>query len=303
MMAVRVKKEVLRELLSDLEGAPYRSRSAVVTRWAERLSCSPDTVYRLARRAGWFSGRKERTDAGSSKSGLDREALLLIAREKRRASRNDGNRGKRTIMYTTAAVEEVKAKHGKRITASPHTVNRHLRRLGLVNDALNRPHPHMPLRSLHPNHVHQIDASVCINYRFEERGMVFDLFEKNKIERVVEYKKRVLRLLLLDHFSGAFFFAYVLAAGEGRAEFIDFLHECWSPKDASFPFCGLPKILYADKTSALDSPHLADFWDSLGVELITQSPRQGDGGGLDATRGGVFRVAPALAPALLHRGA
>jgi hypothetical protein len=52
----------------------------------------------------------------------------------------------------------------------PHeaTINRHMRDMGISRADLARPEAAVALRSEHPNHVHLIDASVCVLWDFKD---------------------------------------------------------------------------------------------------------------------------------------
>ena len=56
---------------------------------------------------------------------------------------------------------------------------------------LNAPTPHTDMRSLHPNHVHLVDVSTCIQYYLDDGGMKImrqDEFYKNKFENFKKVK-------------------------------------------------------------------------------------------------------------------
>ena len=266
----RVKQEIKKQIVEELQNAPFSEADAVAGKWAKRLSKSTRTIYRYAQAAGFESGRKRRSDAETSKAGLNEETLKLIARKKFRSARTFGTK-KRIIMPTKVAIEEVERDHNITINASAATVDRHLRNLRLDRFGITRRHDPMNLRSEHPNHVHQFDISVCINYHFEAKGLkIIDLFDKKEIEKTSSFKRKPLRFLLVDHYTGAFFIKYYFAQGESRDLVFDFLHEAWSSKnDLGFPFCGLPVVLYTDKTAALHSKHLENFWKELNITLLT----------------------------------
>ena len=260
----RIWEDVCKQIRKDFEAATHGDGTA--ERWADKLNCSVPAVYRAAQRAGWRSGRKQRKDYGSSTTGITEEYLLLVARAIKRSSRTFGTET-RPIMYIETAIKEVKRAHRLSVSASPATVARHLRNLRLDKQGIVSVVPYSWLRSTGPNHTHLVDASLCINYQFKETGMVFDFFEKNKFEKTVKFKSRVQRYVLVDHYTGAFYIEYFLAQGERRADYIDFLNRAWSLKDdEGYPFCGMPKILYTDKSSALAS--LTDYFASFDVELL-----------------------------------
>lgn len=230
--------DMLRDLARRLESTQHRGRTALVQAHAERHGLSVATVYRRLKDMGlWSSGRKRRADAGSSCVSADE--LIQVAGMRRSMTRESGKALGSTGLVMEIArangtrLERVVTTTGEIVPVSVSTVRRQLRQSGLDLRSLSRPSAHQPLKSPHPNHTWQVDASVCVLYYLDNRGlsaMNADEFYKNKPEA---FRKRehcmVVRYLVTDHFSGAFHLRYFL--GNDSSQMLsDFLIEAFRPK-------------------------------------------------------------------------
>lgn len=259
-MASVAEIDMLRALASQLDGAAHRGRSALVEAQAARMGLSVATVYRRMKDLGlWASGRRRRADAGSS--CIDVEELVKVAGMQRAATRANGKRLLSADDATEIArangmkLERVDRSTGEIVPVSVSTVRRQLRQAGLDARTLARPDPHVRLRSLHPNHVWQVDASVCVLYYMDHKGlsvMNADEFYKNKPE---SFQKRargmVIRYLVTDHYTGAFHLRY-FEGSESSALLADLLIEAFRPKadPDRHILHGVPLMLIADPGSA-----------------------------------------------------
>jgi hypothetical protein len=130
-------------------------------------------------------------------------------------------------------------------------LGRLLRQRNLHAAAMKQAAPAVSMKSLHPNHVHQVDPSYCVLYYLPKRGggaesfiqriAGDDEFYKNKpqnFERAASF--RVWRYVLTDHYSGTLMVRYYQSAGESVENLYDFLLWCWS-RHQNRPFHGVPK--------------------------------------------------------------
>ncbi|OIO66909.1 MAG: hypothetical protein COS35_07425 [Zetaproteobacteria bacterium CG02_land_8_20_14_3_00_50_9] len=267
-----IRESALSEAAAAIRSARHGERVTVASAQAEMLGIKVGTLYRQLKTSGLYdSGRKKRADRGDLRlEGISDDDLMNVASLMFTSMRNQG----RIIMPADVAIEI--AESNNMIPSgvlTPDTLNRHLRRLQADKRSLLAAEPHTKLRSLHPNHVHQLDYSVGIQWYLDKKGlgehnMATDNY-KNKsdnLAKLVEVgKPKLIRCVLTDHFTGLIFIRYYYVPGESARMAIDFLAHAWREKDDGNPFHGVPKILMIDKTGAhRDSGFLA-FLDALDV--------------------------------------
>lgn len=269
----REEQHYLEGVAEKLAKAPRGNRGDLVRRAAAFLQCSQDRVYRGLKAIGWTSGRKRRSDNGNSLVSVDEaKKVSNIIVESRRAN------GKRLLSAETAL--EIAIENGLvSVSASPATYLRVMRENGCHPDQLVKPTPHTEMRSLHPNHVWQFDVSVCVLYYLDKGGLaVMDKkrFYKNKPDNVARVsKKRVLRYLVTDHFSGAFYVHYYMAAGEDQETLFHFLMEAFPERShQNDPFHGVPYLMVWDAGSANQSFLIKNLLDRLSVKHWAHTPGQ-----------------------------
>ncbi len=263
--------EYFRQLAGRLHVAPHKDRGGLVQEAAAFLGISPQQVYRRLQSAGWRSGRKLRTDKGDTRLG-DAE-LRMIANVMAESARANGKR----LLGVRDAMEILRANGHLAADVAPETALRVMRARGLHPDQLARATPHTNLRSLHPNHCWQFDVSVCVLFYLDHGGLgVMDekRFYKNKPENLKKIENhRVLRYLVTDHYSGAFFVYYYLAAGENQEVLFDFLMRAWTKREhAQDPMHGVPLQLLWDAGSANQSYLIKNLLNRLTVRQHVHTP-------------------------------
>lgn len=253
-------------LRDRLNAAPHGDRRPMVERYATGLGRSTNTVYTWLRQyAGYDSGRKPRADKGSTRLPLD--TLLFIAAAKREGVRMNG---KQTM--PTAVAMNVADENGIEVNVSESQVARLLRQQHMDTVSTLSARPKSELRSEHPNHVHEIDPSLCLLYYMggKQHLMTEQKFYKNKQENYAKVKLKVWRYVRYDHFSGVVDVRYFEAAGENQAVLFDFLMWTWGKQEGRFNF-GVPKMLLWDKGSANTSHGIQKLLDALGVKHETHA--------------------------------
>lgn len=238
-------QDALRELACLLDAAPHGERSAMVGAFADMYQWSRSRVYTALGRVGWSSGRKTRSDCGTTSQ--DMAVLTDVCATLRIGQRKNG----KATMHTPTAVSLL-SQNGREITVSNSRVNALLKanQMNMASQRLDRAAQSM--RSLHPNHVHQVDPSLCLIYYMpdgKQRIIQEDEFYKNKLENVAKLKLKVWRYVLTDHFSNTTIVRYYQAKGETQANLFDFLLYCWEKREGRVMH-GVPKMLYWDKGSA-----------------------------------------------------
>lgn len=269
---IMAQLDFYRELRGRLEAAPQGERGALVDEAAAFMRCSRDTVYRNLKKAGWTSGRKIRADKGET--SVDENLARLAAGIVHTATRANG---KKTLPLTTTLNilkengEGVVDKDTGEVTMPhPATVARIMRRYGCHPTQLAKGTPPRELRTPHPNHTWQMDSSICILfYLGKHKVQVLDekKYYKNKPEHLEKIKKkRVIRWVITDHYSGMVFVRYTLG-DENSVTAISILVEAMCRRD-DCPFHGVPFQLYTDKGSPFTSDLTRGFLERIGCKAI-----------------------------------
>lgn len=255
------------ELAERLAGAGRGERTALVeaARAANGLG-SLDAVYRRLRQyGGWQSGRARRRDAGQM--AISEEALDALAATYREGARADG----RQIM-TLETAASICAQSGHDLGVSNSQLGRYLRARRLDRTSQRQAEHFTELRSLHPNHVHQVDPSLCVLYylRGEQHIIRESEFYRNKLERLAKIQEKCWRYVLTDHFSGFVAVRYYSQAGESQAAMFDFLMDVWGRSEGEV-LHGLPEILMWDKGSANTAHGIQRLLEALEVRAIAHA--------------------------------
>lgn len=271
---IRYLHEVARQL--DAAPAVGGERGRIVARAAETLGKSAKTVYALLRRhAGWCSGRKARADSGVT--CVDRELALTVGGLVHVGRRQNG---KKTTSIK-AARELLQANGlgvpdestGEIVMPSVATLSRAMRAQGCHPDQLRRAAPASDLRSLHPNHTWELDASVCVLYRMKGSRAVRLLNERDYNEhkpgKLLEVAgQRIIRYVVADHYSGALYVRYEQARGEDALGVIKTLIAAMEDRGPRDPLHGVPFQLFTDPGSGNRSGLLLQFLERLDIRPL-----------------------------------
>jgi len=264
--------------------APHGQKEAVYAAACTELGIARATLLRGLGEVAVRSPRKQRSDAGDVTLTRD-EALILSALLMESLRKNN-----KRLLSIGQAVEILRANNeiraqridpatGECAPLSESAIARALRVHALHPDQLLRAAPAMELRSLHPNHVGQIDASMCVLYYLNARTkaesglqvMDADKFYKNKPANLKSIEqKRVWSYEYTDHNSGAIFAHYVLGAESG-VNLTEAFTEAIQQRDGQ-PFHGVPHILFMDPGSANTSGLFANLARRLQVKTIAHAP-------------------------------
>src|SRR5690554_964055 len=249
--------EMLVDTWRAAEGAKHGQRQHILKDAARKLGLSVQTLYRELEQAGLSKARKQRADAGVVTLSRE-EALILSAFLMASFRANNkkllGIENALEVLRTNGEIVagRVDEATGEFMPLSASACSRALREYGLHPDQLNRATPSQNQRSLYPNHVWQIDASISTLFYVPESGledMHPAVFYKNKPGNFEKIKRqRLTRYAITDHASGAIFCWYV-AGGESIANlgesFLEAVRE--KPGEALY---GVPFKLYYDPGSA-----------------------------------------------------
>lgn len=268
------------EIAKVLRETPQSLLNDKIDELALLLNVTTRTLRARALKGG-FRTRGERADKGET--AINEEALMLIA-ARVNATRKKGSN--QFMASVKKAMEEVK-REGYDVATSYGRVCSVLRERGCDKKTLAAADPHARLVSLHPNHVHQFDITNCLQWHFKHGGGLKEedltWLHQNHVEEgldKVKGKNKLLRFVLIDHCSGAFFFWYYYVTGERPREGADFFLKAWSKKEGliektlgvkdyngSYQLHGLPLLLMADRGSIMKSEPIKNLMESLGIKI------------------------------------
>ncbi|MEJ2792065.1 DDE-type integrase/transposase/recombinase [Iodobacter sp. LRB] len=262
--------------------AGHGGKGAIYEIACRDLCLSPGTLARKLKEVSVTPPRKQRNDAGQSQLG--REEAMLISALLMESTRKNGKR-----LYSVAdAVETLRANamiraecvdkaSGEVRPLSITTISRALRSYGLHPDQLLAPAPVMELASLHPNHVWQIDASLCVLYYLKPsidlnanglRVMDHAEFYKNKPKNVARIAAdRVWSYEITEHCSGWIYVEYVMGAESGE-NLCSVLINAMQERGGADLLHGVPKILNLDPGSANTASMTKNLCRALGIQMV-----------------------------------
>ena len=277
-----VLNERLNAIAAQLGQLPHGTKSAFMRKEAEKLNMSVAKLYKELEQVMIKPKRKRRADAG--KTALSEKDAQMISALILETMRKNGKR----LMTVERAVEMLVANHeidptrinketGEVITLSTSTIVRALKLYKLHPDQLLQPAPVNAMQSLYPNHVWEIDASLCVLFYLPKtakdtglRMMNADKFYKNKpknLEKIVN--DRVWRYVISDHCSGCLFVWYVFG-GENSENLCEAFIQAMQPKSDILkePFRGVPVQAMLDAGSANTGYGFQNLCRQMDVEVI-----------------------------------
>lgn len=264
--------------------APHGGKQGVYATACAEMGISLPTLHRYLAEVSVRPERKQRSDAGDV--WLTREEAVAISAALMVSTRKTSKR----LMSIGQAVDVMRAngevvaarmdpETGELTPLSDSAIARALRHYNLHPDQLSRPAPAVELKSLHPNHVWQIDASLCVLYYLKARSqaesglqvMERDKFYKNKPANLKRIEAdRVWSYEVTCHNAAAIFVHYVMGAESGANLAEAFIAAM--QQRGSEPFHGVPFILYMDPGSANTSGMFANLARRLQVKLLVHAP-------------------------------
>jgi len=271
---------------ANLAALPRGHKGDAVAALVSSTGKSRATVYRQLKQVTVRAPRKARADKGQFALTLHEaqiiSAWLMDGLRKNNKQLRGVAQALRELRYAgQVRAERVDAATGEVTPLSAAAVARAMKAYSLHPEQLLRPAPAAALQSLHPNHVWEIDASLCVLYYLKDgkqaglQVMDADKFYKNK-PKVLEQveNQRVWRYLCVDHYSGSIFCHYVLGAESGVNLVESFLHAV-TPRSVggqADPFCGVPFYAYMDPGSANTGALFKSLARRLDVTLLVHAP-------------------------------
>lgn len=277
-----VLNERLNAIAAQLGKLPHGTKSAFMQKEAEKLNMSVAKLYKELERVMMKPERKRRSDAG--KTALTLQDAQMISALILETMRKNGKR----LMTVERAVEvliankeidptRVDKESGEVLTLSTSTIIRALKLYKLHPDQLLQPAPVNAMQSLYPNHVWEIDASLCVLFYLPKQGkdtglrmMNADEFYKNKPKNIVKIEQdRVWRYVISDHCSGCLFVWYVFG-GENSENLCEAFIQAMQPKADILkdPMRGRPTDVMLDAGSANTGYGFQNLCKQLGVNVL-----------------------------------
>ncbi|MDZ7887731.1 MAG: DDE-type integrase/transposase/recombinase [Pseudomonas sp.] len=274
------------DLDRQLQSAAHGQGTTLCKSTAQELGMSLATLYRKLKEVRVSAPRKRRADAGQS--ALSREEALTISA----AIMESARRNEKRLYALGDAVEALRAsgmiraealdkKTGELRPLSLSTIARGLYSYRLHPDQLLAPAPVTELASLHPNHVWQIDASLCVLYYLKPgadtranglRVMDQDAFYKNKPKNLARIAAdRVWSYEITDHTSGWIYLEYVMGAESGE-NMTSVLINAMQERGGADVLHGKPSALMMDPGSANTGGLAKNLCRSLGIQMIVHAP-------------------------------
>ena len=258
--------------------AGHGGKGAIYDAACKELGVSRATLARKIQEVAVMAPRKRRSDAGQSALTLDEAKLIsaaLMETTRKNGKRLYSIKDAVTMLRANNAIraEFLDTETGELRPLSESTIHRALRMYGLHPDQLLAPAPVTELASRHPNHVWQIDASLCTLYYLGNgakglQGMEGQVYYKNKpgnLERVSA--NRVWRYVVTDHASGWLYVEYVLGAESGEnlcSVFINAMQE----RGGADMMHGCPVMIVTDPGAAMTGALFRNLCRALGISLV-----------------------------------
>lgn len=272
------------------DAAGHGKKEAIYQAACEELQMSRATLLKKLGGVQVKKPRKRRSDHG--KTALTREEMLTISGAWLESPRpGNGKKGyslediveslRDNGLITAGRVDE---ETGEFLPLSVDAISRALTQHRLHPDQLRVPAPALELASLHPNHVWQLDASICVLYYLKNpakkvssdtglRVMSQAEFNKNKpknLDRIVN--DRVWSFEITDHTTGWIYVEYKFG-GESAVNFLEVMINAMQERGGADVMHGVPRILFTDPGSALVSASLLNMCRAMGIQTLQHKAR------------------------------
>jgi len=262
--------------------AGHGEKEPIYQRACQELGKDRSTLLRHLKQVAVSKPRKRRSDAGVvALSAADADVVSAYCLGGYRKNNRKITPVKEAIqvlrdngMITAATLDTAT---GELVPLSDSAIANGLRAYTLHPEQLRQATPHTNLQSLHPNHVWQVDGSVCVIYYLPDGGA--ELVElddavhyKNKPQNLKAIEQfRVIRYVVSDHASGVIRYRYYPHSESGEHT-VRFLAWAMAPKTGNDPFHGAPMIVMVDP-GATSGGLVRRFCTRMGIELIVNRRR------------------------------
>lgn len=261
--------------------AAHGEKEALYLKAAEELNKSRATLLAHLKQIRVMPSRKRRCDAGQVALPFAEAALLsgyMMQGYRKNSKKITPLKEALEVlrMNGTVLAAVVDEATGELTYLSESAVSRALKTYRLHPDQLRQATPSTRLRSKHPNHVWQVDASVCVVYYLPDGSELVELDEavhyKNKPQNLAAIEQfRVIRYVMTDHCSGLIRYRYYPHAESGEHT-VRFIAWAMAPKGKADPFQGAPFIIMVDP-GATSGGLVRRFCDRMGIQLIVNKTK------------------------------
>jgi hypothetical protein len=262
--------------------AGHGEKESIYQRACERLGKSRATLLKHLKKVAVSKPRKRRADAGVVVLSIeDARIISAYCMEGYRKNNKKITALKEAIQVLRDNGEIVAATldagTGELAPLSESAIANGLRTYNLHPDQLRQATPHTNLQSLHPNHVWQVDGSVCVIYYLPDgNSELVELDDavhyKNKPQNLKAIEQfRVIRYVVSDHASGVVRYRYYPHSESGEHT-VRFLAWAMATKGGNDPFHGAPAIIMVDP-GATSGGLVRRFCNRMGIELIVNRRR------------------------------
>ncbi|WP_088158734.1 DDE-type integrase/transposase/recombinase [Achromobacter xylosoxidans] len=263
--------------------APHGRKGDILAGASQRLGIARATLHRRLKEITVVPNRKRRSDAGQVALSIDDAkfiAAVLMEHMRKNGKRLKSIADAVEMLRVNGMIDarRIDPASGEVVELSDSAILRALRQYRLHPDQLLAPAPAVSLRSLHPNHVWQIDASRCVLYYLPKQQSDNGLriadhtaFYKNKPGNLIKMINESLwRYVVTDHRSGALFLIYVIG-GETGANLADVFIEAMCKREGE-AFYGVPKMAMLDPGSANTGAVFQNLCKALQVKVQINKP-------------------------------
>ncbi len=262
--------------------AGHGEKETIYQRACEQLGKSRGTLLRHLNKVAVSKPRKRRADAGAvTLSQQDADVIAAYCLEGYRKNNRKITSLKEAVQVLRdnglIAAATLDTATGELVPLSDSAIANALRVYKLHPEQLRQATPHTNLQSLHPNHVWQVDGSVCVIYYLpDDNSELVELDDavhyKNKPQNLKAIEQfRVIRYVVADHASGVIRYRYYPHSESGEHT-VRFLAWAMAPKIGNDPFHGAPLIIMVDP-GATSGGLVRRFCERMGVELIVNRRR------------------------------
>lgn len=264
--------------------AGHGTKEVIYRSAMKELGLSRATLLRKIKEVTMKPARKQRSDAGAVALTIAEAKMisaLLIESMRRNNKRLMSIENAVRILRSNNEIrcERVDDETGEVMPLSIAAIARGLRAYNLHPDTLLAPAPAIAMASKHPNHVWQIDASICVLYYLrsadQDAGlqvMAANDFYKNKPANLKKIEsERVWRYAVTDHTSGALYVEYVLGAESGQ-NLCNIFINAMQKRGQHDPFSGAPFEVMLDPGSANTGAVFRNLCRSLSVRVLINKP-------------------------------